>query len=528
MNRLLQVFVLGGLIVLALQGVALFASGDRAFWLAAIGSTLAAAFAFGSTLTASLRVTDPRVRLSWRLWTCATGCWLAGALVRDGVALAGSGSTPWATDVLWWLAAPLAAVGLLLRSPGRLTWRLVLLDTVPVVLFVAVAVRVAGGHPLDLSSDQLVASLYPALYALVLASALQSVAVPHIRASATWWIVTAGFCVTAVAAFFWSNEALASGPVAGHWFDLLWSTGTLLVAFAGVQRALDPRSHTRIPFFESGRELHSLPPVLALLGLIALPFITPEEFHPLVYSFMLIAVSAVATRLYLSRRASLHMLDRLRRSQEALHASESRYRSIFESAAIGSVVAGLDGRLVEVNKAFANMLGYEQRELSGLPIVELTHPDDAGEMLTQLDELVRGVRDSYQSERRYLRKDGSAVWGRVSASTIRDEQGEAQFVLGLIEDITHHKLAELKFQNLLESAPDAMVIVDAEGTIVLVNARTEQVFGYRREELVGRPVELLIPERFHGHHAAHRSRYAADPRVRPMGTSLDLVGLLQG
>src|SRR4051812_47993485 len=84
--------------------------------------------------------------------------------------------------------------------------------------------------------------------------------------------------------------------------------------------------------------------------------------------------------------------------------------------------------------------------------------------------------------------------------------------------------AEGMFRGLLESAPDAMVIVGPDGKIVLVNGQTEQMFGYRREELLGQPVEVLMPERYRAPHADHRDRYFAHPGVRPMGAGLNLYG----
>ena len=84
--------------------------------------------------------------------------------------------------------------------------------------------------------------------------------------------------------------------------------------------------------------------------------------------------------------------------------------------------------------------------------------------------------------------------------------------------------AQETFRDLLESAPDAMVVVNNDGHIALVNAQAEQLFGYRREELLGKPIEALVPTRFHGTHVGHRQGYAGDPHVRPMGVGLELFG----
>ncbi|MGW5639745.1 PAS domain S-box protein, partial [Streptomyces sp. NPDC003832] len=84
---------------------------------------------------------------------------------------------------------------------------------------------------------------------------------------------------------------------------------------------------------------------------------------------------------------------------------------------------------------------------------------------------------------------------------------------------------EERFRGLLDAAPDAMVIVDDAGIINLVNVQTETLFGYRRDELLGRPVEILVPDRFRAHHALHRSGYSDTRQVRPMGAGLDLYGL---
>jgi PAS domain S-box-containing protein len=121
------------------------------------------------------------------------------------------------------------------------------------------------------------------------------------------------------------------------------------------------------------------------------------------------------------------------------------------------------------------------------------------------------------------RKDGTEFPIEISLSPLETEEGT--LVSSAIRDVSERKKAEDKFRGLLESAPDAMVIVNRDGRIQLINAQTEKLFGYARDELVGQWVELLVPERFRQHHPDHRTGFYADPRTRSMGSSLDLYGL---
>ena len=211
-----------------------------------------------------------------------------------------------------------------------------------------------------------------------------------------------------------------------------------------------------------------------------------------------------------------------KRAEEALRKSEERWRAVFENSAAGIALANFSGRFLAANSAYQKMVGYSDEELRELSFLDITH-EDYRDANSQLDtELLEGSRQYFEMEKRYRRKDGTLIWARVHVSLVPGTESIPRFFLAIVEDITERKQAEKQFRALLESAPDAHVIVNETGTIVLANSQTEKLFGYARHELLGQSIEMLVPERFRHKHSSHRAGFFANAQARSMGTGLEL------
>ncbi len=143
------------------------------------------------------------------------------------------------------------------------------------------------------------------------------------------------------------------------------------------------------------------------------------------------------------RLVVLNDITEQKRTERALRDSEERFRHIFEETPIGMAVVDLDGTLLQVNKAFCEMLGYGEQELTACSLSAITHPDDVGKDRLLAEQMLKGAISSYQVEKRYLRKNRETLWADLTATILRDHNGQAIYSLVMLENIIERKRAKL-------------------------------------------------------------------------------------
>jgi PAS domain S-box-containing protein len=205
-------------------------------------------------------------------------------------------------------------------------------------------------------------------------------------------------------------------------------------------------------------------------------------------------------------------------------------QQLWEAIPDAVVAVSTAGVVLHWNNAAQAIFGYSREEAVGQTLARLIVPGDLLQEERRLLEhtLASGVA-VYESVRR--RKDGSLVHVSVSARTICAANQQVDFIVAVKKDVTHLKVQqcakflEAKFRDLLESVPDAIVVVNITGHIVLVNSQAEKMFAAQRSVLIGQPVEVLLPQRLRKGHTAHRAQFFSRPRARSMGAGLQLAGL---
>ena len=203
--------------------------------------------------------------------------------------------------------------------------------------------------------------------------------------------------------------------------------------------------------------------------------------------------------------------------------SDTDYLALFDAAPDAMVILDSEGLVLDVNERLESLFGYPRDQLLGksaeLLVSGLFRAANAPPDPSQTRPNTGSFAELYG-----LRRDGTQFPAEISVSQIR-RSGESLTIAAIRDGTTRQKVDE-KFRRLLEAAPDAMVIIDQAGHIQLVNAQVEALFGYSKQELVGKPVEVLIPQRYHSIHPGHRTNYFLQPRTRPMGAGgLALFGL---
>jgi PAS domain S-box-containing protein len=207
---------------------------------------------------------------------------------------------------------------------------------------------------------------------------------------------------------------------------------------------------------------------------------------------------------------------------------ETRFGTLLESVPDATLIINAVGRIVLANSQAARAFAYAPAELVGQPVEVLlperfrnAHVHNRSQFSRQPRTRTMGLGLELFGRRR----DGYEFPVEISLSPLSTDEGV--MVMSAVRDITDRKKAEQKFRGLLEAAPDAMVIVGRDGGIALVNSQLERLFRYPREALLGKPVDILVPERYRAAHPHHREGFFAQPHTRSMGAGLQLHGLRQ-
>jgi PAS domain S-box-containing protein len=218
-------------------------------------------------------------------------------------------------------------------------------------------------------------------------------------------------------------------------------------------------------------------------------------------------------------------------AEEALRESEERFRLMTEQAPVMIWMSDAEGQCLQINRMLRSFWAIDEAALSEFNWLTMIHPEDAPEICDRMSKALT-ARTSVSLQGRYRNAQGEYRILQTDARPRFSADGVFMGMIGVNVDITERVYAEKalrhseeQFRLAVEAAPSGMVLTDAEGRIVLVNAHAEALFGYSRGELVGQPIELLVPERFRPDHPKFREVYSKQPEARPMGGGRDLFAL---
>jgi len=322
-----------------------------------------------------------------------------------------------------------------------------------------------------------------------------------------------------VVAYSWSGPLVGPVPRVSASREFPWITARLLcdrpVGFSRPEELpLEARrdaetfrrrgvlSNLAIPMMAAGR----------ILGSLAFVTLTGERVWP----------DELVQRLRLVGEIFGNALAQ-KEAEDTIRESESRFRTVADSAPVLIWMSGVDTLCTFFNKPWLEFTGRTAEQELGDGWTKGVHPDDLPECLKTYGESFK-ARQPFVLQYRLRRHDGEYRWISDNGVPRHDADGHFAGYIGSCVDITDRMQAEERFRQVFEAAPDALVMVSEDGRIVLVNAQVETVFGYGRPELIGLPLETLIPERFRLNHPTHRKYFAGNPQTRTLGVGRELFG----
>jgi PAS domain S-box-containing protein len=227
----------------------------------------------------------------------------------------------------------------------------------------------------------------------------------------------------------------------------------------------------------------------------------------------------------------------LRIAEEILRESEERFRATFEQAAVGIAHVSIEGgQWLRINQKFCDIVGYTREALLERTFADITHPDDLIADYPYLRQMLAGEISTYTMEKRYFHKEGHIVWIHLTVSLVHDADGQPEYFIAVIEDITERKRiqealreSEERTRLIIETALDAVITINAEGWITGWNAQAESFFGWSREEAVGRPLApLIIPPQFREAHERGLRHFLATGEGPVLNRRIELTALYRG
>jgi diguanylate cyclase (GGDEF)-like protein/PAS domain S-box-containing protein len=242
-----------------------------------------------------------------------------------------------------------------------------------------------------------------------------------------------------------------------------------------------------------------------------------------------LSFSTLQTSNGLRFNAFVHDISERRRSEEALNQANQRFRSAFDDAGIGMAIVSLEGRWLRANRALAELTGYPQDQLVGMGFEDITHPDDLPKDFNALQEMIEGVRDRFQTEKRYIHADGHVIWISLSTTIVRDGESKPMYLLSQMQDISERKEQEKRLTH--RASHDELTGLPNRGVL-----EDRMLLAFNRQRRDRKPISVLYLDLdgfkrvndTHGHDAGDYLLVAVAKRLTALVRPTDVVSRLGG